>query len=178
LRTDWDGSVVIVASVSCIYGLGSPADYKRMMIYLRKGETIERDRLLLKLIDIQYDRNDSAFERGRFRVRGAVVEVRPASEEFGLRITFLMMIGILITNFATGFNYAGNNFILAPTSAVSPVTPGAANAISGIVVNDLNGNGMFNGGKPGLAGATLTLVSNSGVSYGTMVTSPSGTFTT
>src|SRR5947209_6562101 len=78
--------VVIVASVSCIYGLGSPSDYKRMMVYLRKGDTIERDKLLFKLIDIQYDRNDAAFERGRFRVRGDVVEVWPASEEFGLRI--------------------------------------------------------------------------------------------
>jgi excinuclease ABC subunit B len=78
--------VVIVASVSCIYGLGSPSDYKRMMVYLKKGDLIERDKLLFKLIDIQYDRNDAAFERGRFRVRGDVVEVWPASEEFGLRI--------------------------------------------------------------------------------------------
>jgi excinuclease ABC subunit B len=78
--------VVIVASVSCIYGLGSPSDYKRMMIYLKKGEQIERDKLLFKLIDIQYDRNDTAFERGRFRVRGDVVEIWPASEEFGLRV--------------------------------------------------------------------------------------------
>jgi excinuclease ABC subunit B len=78
--------VIIVASVSCIYGLGSPSDYKRMMIYLKKGDTIERDLLLLKLVDIQYDRNDTAFERGRFRVRGDVVEVWPAYEEFGLRI--------------------------------------------------------------------------------------------
>src|SRR6478672_5171320 len=78
--------VVIVASVSCIYGLGSPADYKRMMVYLKKGDIVERDKLLLKLIDIRYDRNDTAFERGRFRVRGDVVEVWPATEEFGLRI--------------------------------------------------------------------------------------------
>jgi excinuclease ABC subunit B len=78
--------VIIVASVSCIYGLGSPADYKRMMIYLKKGDMIDRDALLLKLIDIQYDRNDTAFERGRFRVRGDVVEVWPASEEYTLRI--------------------------------------------------------------------------------------------
>src|SRR5271168_5038665 len=78
--------VIIVASVSCIYGLGSPMDYKRMMIYLRKGDRIERDQLLLKLVDIQYERNDTAFERGRFRVRGDVVEVRPAYEEYGLRI--------------------------------------------------------------------------------------------
>ncbi|HMF14975.1 MAG TPA: excinuclease ABC subunit UvrB [Gemmataceae bacterium] len=78
--------VVIVASVSCIYGLGSPADYKRMMVYLKKGDTIDRDQLLLKLVDIQYERNDTAFERGRFRVRGDVVEVWPAHEEIAFRI--------------------------------------------------------------------------------------------
>src|SRR6202790_2590030 len=78
--------VVIVASVSCIYGLGSPADYKRMMVYLKKGDIIERDALLLKLVDIQYDRNDTAFQRGRFRVRGDVVEIWPASEEYALRL--------------------------------------------------------------------------------------------
>ncbi len=78
--------VVIVASVSCIYGLGSPADYKRMMIYLKKGEHIDRDQLLMKLVDIQYERNDTAFERGRFRVRGDVVEVWPAHEEVAFRV--------------------------------------------------------------------------------------------
>jgi excinuclease ABC subunit B len=78
--------VVIVASVSCIYGLGSPSDYKRMVIALRKGEQVDRDKLLYRLVDIQYQRNDTAFERGRFRVRGDVVEVWPASEEFGLRV--------------------------------------------------------------------------------------------
>jgi excinuclease ABC subunit B len=78
--------VLIVASVSCIYGLGSPSDYKRMMVYLKKGETVDRDQLLLRLIDIQYDRNDVAFTRGKFRVRGDVVEVWPASEEYGFRI--------------------------------------------------------------------------------------------
>src|SRR5438445_680301 len=78
--------VIIVASVSCIYGLGSPSDYKRMMVYLTKGESIERDTLLLRLVDIQYERNDTSFQRGRFRVRGDVVEVWPASEEFAFRI--------------------------------------------------------------------------------------------
>lgn len=78
--------VIVVASVSCIYGLGAPADYKRMMIYLKKGETIERDNLLYRLVDIQYQRNDTAFERGRFRVRGDVIELWPAYEEFALRI--------------------------------------------------------------------------------------------
>ncbi len=78
--------VVIVASVSCIYGLGSPSDYKRMMVRLVKGDQVDRDQLLLRLVDIQYARNDVAFERGRFRVRGDVVEVWPASEEYGFRI--------------------------------------------------------------------------------------------
>lgn len=78
--------VIIVASVSCIYGLGSPADYKRMMIYLKKGEIVERDAMLLKLVDIQYERNDVNFTRGKFRVRGDVVEVWPAHEEFAFRI--------------------------------------------------------------------------------------------
>ncbi len=78
--------VIIVASVSCIYGLGSPADYKRMMIYLPKGEIVSRDSLLYKLVDIQYERNDIGFTRGKFRVRGDVVEVWPAYEEFALRI--------------------------------------------------------------------------------------------
>src|SRR5204863_7259629 len=78
--------VIIVASVSCIYGLGSPADYKRMMVRLSKGEVVERDQLLLKLVDIQYQRNDVVFERGKFPVRGDTSEVWPAYEEYGLRI--------------------------------------------------------------------------------------------
>src|SRR5437660_1153008 len=78
--------VVIVASVSCIYGLGSPSDYKRMMIHLAKGEIIDRDQLLFRLVDIQYERNDVSFARGKFRVRGDVVEIWPAYEEFALRV--------------------------------------------------------------------------------------------
>jgi excinuclease ABC subunit B len=77
---------IIVASVSCIYGLGSPSDYKRMMVYLPKGEVIDRDKTLLRLVDIQYQRNDVAFERGKFRVRGDTIDVWPASEEFAYRI--------------------------------------------------------------------------------------------
>ena len=77
---------IIVASVSCIYGLGSPSDYKRMVVYLPKGEVIDRQQLLVKLIDIQYQRNDIAFERGKFRVRGDVIEVWPSTEEVGYRI--------------------------------------------------------------------------------------------
>ncbi|MBX7104760.1 MAG: excinuclease ABC subunit UvrB [Gemmataceae bacterium] len=78
--------VIIVASVSCIYGLGSPSDYKRMMVKLAKGEVVDRDQLLLKLVDIQYQRNDYTFERGKFRVRGDTIELWPAYEEIGLRI--------------------------------------------------------------------------------------------
>jgi excinuclease ABC subunit B len=78
--------VIVVASVSCIYGLGSPADYKRMMVHLKKGETIDRDALLLKLVDVQYQRNDIAFERGKFRVRGDTIEVWPSAEEIAMRI--------------------------------------------------------------------------------------------
>lgn len=77
---------IVVATVSCIYGLGSPKDYLEMMIPLRKGESIDRDEMLRKLIDIQYDRNDFEFTRGKFRVRGDVVECWPAYEEFAYRI--------------------------------------------------------------------------------------------
>ena len=78
--------VIIVASVSCIYGLGSPSDYRRMMVRVAKGETVDRDAVLLKLVDIQYERNDVDFSRGKFRVRGDVIEVWPASEEYAYRI--------------------------------------------------------------------------------------------
>ncbi len=78
--------VLVVASVSCIYGLGSPKDYLEMMIPLRVGDEIDRDEFLLKLIDIHYDRNDLELARARFRVRGDVVECWPAYEEFAYRI--------------------------------------------------------------------------------------------
>ena len=71
--------VVVVASVSCIYGLGSPDEYYNMVLSLRLGQTRDRDDILRKLIEIQYDRNDVAFTRGTFRVRGDVIEVFPAS---------------------------------------------------------------------------------------------------
>jgi excinuclease ABC subunit B len=78
--------VIIVASVSCIYGLGSPDDYKAMMIALRRGQIVDRDELLMKLVDVQYERNDFDFTRGKFRVRGDCVELWPAYEEYCLRI--------------------------------------------------------------------------------------------
>ncbi|MBX7075626.1 MAG: excinuclease ABC subunit UvrB [Pirellulales bacterium] len=80
--------VVIVASVSCIYGLGSPDDYRAMMVGLTKGESTDRDQMLSKLIDIHYDRNDFEFARGKFRVRGDSVEIWPAYEEFAVRVEF------------------------------------------------------------------------------------------
>lgn len=80
--------VIIVASVSCIYGLGSPDDYKAMMIPLRRGMSVDRDALLMKLVDVQYERNDVDFSRGKFRARGDCVELWPSYEEYGLRIEF------------------------------------------------------------------------------------------
>jgi excinuclease ABC subunit B len=80
---------LIVASVSCIYGLGEPEVYFEMLVFLDKGQTVDRDRVLRKLIDIQYQRNDYDFHRGTFRVRGDTVEVFPAYEESrAVRIEF------------------------------------------------------------------------------------------
>ncbi|MEW6229243.1 MAG: excinuclease ABC subunit UvrB [Bacillota bacterium] len=80
--------VVIVASVSCIYGLGSPEDYKGMMVMLRRGEAADRDIVLRRLVGIQYARNDIGFTRGTFRVRGDVVEIIPAYGENATRLEF------------------------------------------------------------------------------------------
>jgi excinuclease ABC subunit B len=80
--------VVIVASVSCIYGLGSPEDYRAMVVSLRRGEQLDRDEMLRKLIDVQYERNDIEFARAKFRVRGDCVELWPSYEEYALRIEF------------------------------------------------------------------------------------------
>ena len=81
--------VIVVASVSCIYGLGDPLDYASMVISLRPGQTKDRDELLRRLIDIRYERNDVAFERNTFRVRGDTVEVYPVySNDVAIRIEF------------------------------------------------------------------------------------------
>jgi excinuclease ABC subunit B len=80
--------VVVVASVSCIYGIGSKDNYESMLLSVRVGEEITREQLLEKLVGLQYERNDIAFERGRFRVRGDTIEVCPAHTEAGLRIEF------------------------------------------------------------------------------------------
>ena len=81
--------VIIIASVSCIYGLGSPEEYREMVLSLRTGMEIERNQLLRRLVDIQYERNDINFQRGTFRVRGDVVEIFPASrDEHCIRVEF------------------------------------------------------------------------------------------
>ncbi len=79
---------VIVASVSCIFGLGSPEDYQASVIPVRVGDEIERNELLGRFADLQYDRNDIDFSRGKFRVRGDVVELWPSYESFGVRFSF------------------------------------------------------------------------------------------
>ncbi len=80
--------VVIVASVSCIYGLGSPEEYYSFVCSIKKGETYNRYKLLHRLIEMQYERNDTDFTRGRFRVRGDTLEIQPTYEEIALRVQF------------------------------------------------------------------------------------------
>ncbi|HBO96959.1 MAG TPA: excinuclease ABC subunit B, partial [Candidatus Omnitrophica bacterium] len=80
--------VLIVASVSCIYNLGSPQDYKEFLLYLEEGQEMDRDAALRKLVDIQYERNDSDLARGKIRVRGDTLEVYPAYKQEALRIQF------------------------------------------------------------------------------------------
>ncbi|MDP6753174.1 MAG: excinuclease ABC subunit UvrB [Verrucomicrobiota bacterium] len=80
--------VIVVASVSCIYGVGEKSDFEEMVIRLGTGEAFGRERLLARLVEIQYERNDIQFERGHFRVRGDTVEIRPAELEEGIRVEF------------------------------------------------------------------------------------------
>jgi excinuclease ABC subunit B len=80
--------VIIVASVSCIYGIGDPAEYGKVVINLRQGEIHKRDKVLRHLVDIYYERNDVNFSRGRFRVRGDTLEIHPAYGEFAYRVEF------------------------------------------------------------------------------------------
>ncbi|MDI6816474.1 MAG: excinuclease ABC subunit UvrB [Actinomycetota bacterium] len=80
--------VIIVASVSCIYGLGSPEDYQATVVFLNKGEDYNLDHILKKLVKIKYQRNDYSYSRGTFRVRGDVLEIFPAYDEIGIRVEF------------------------------------------------------------------------------------------
>jgi excinuclease ABC subunit B len=81
--------VVIVASVSCIYGLGEPEEYRSFVCSLKRGEGYRREKLLRQLVDMQYERNDIDFSRGKFRIRGDTLEIQPAYEELALRVEFL-----------------------------------------------------------------------------------------
>ena len=97
--------VIIIASVSCIYGLGNPEEYKDLVVSVRVGMEMDRSELLRKLVDVQYTRNDIDFQRGTFRVRGDVVEIFPASkEELCIRIEFLVTKSIVseLVNYLTG----------------------------------------------------------------------------
>ena len=81
--------MIIVASVSCIYGLGSPEDYKKMVLLVKQGEAIDREQILEKLIEIHYERNDYEPAPGRFRVRGDTLDIFPSyAKEYAIRIEF------------------------------------------------------------------------------------------
>jgi excinuclease ABC subunit B len=109
--------VLVVASVSCIYGLGSPEDYSTMLLNVRKGENISRDEVVKKLVEIQYERNDIAPERAKFRVRGDIVEVFPAYKETSYRIEFF---GDEITRISETHPVTGDVMTLLEKAAVYP----------------------------------------------------------
>ena len=117
--------VIIVASVSCIYNLGSPEDYREFLLYLEQGQAVDRDKVLEQLIDIQYERNDHDFARGTIRVRGDVVEVYPAYRQDALRLQFFgdriekisqidPVSGNAITELEKTAVYPAKHFIISP----------------------------------------------------------------
>jgi len=119
--------VIVVSSVSCIYGLGSPAEFERMHIRLRTGEEQDRDQLLRKLVSIHYERNDIAFTRGTFRVRGDVVEVFPAYLQDAVRIEFFgdeieslsrvhPLTGQVLERYEYTYIYPAKHFVSSPES--------------------------------------------------------------
>ncbi|MBR3275391.1 MAG: DEAD/DEAH box helicase family protein, partial [Eubacterium sp.] len=112
--------VIVVSSVSCIYGLGSPKDYEKMIISLRPGMEKDRDEVIRELIDIQYERNEMDFHRGTFRVRGDTLEVVPAERsETAVRIEFFgdEIERICTTDLLTGQVLADLNYVaIAPAS--------------------------------------------------------------
>ena len=134
--------VIIVASVSCIYGLGSPEDYRAMMVGLKLGQTVDRDEVLRKLVDIQYERGDIEFQPGKFRVRGDCVEVWPSYEQCGFRIEFwgdeveqLSLIhplsGEVIERREQLFVYPTKHFVLPEERITAAVARSAGNWRSG-----------------------------------------------
>ncbi len=126
---------VIVASVSCIYGLGSPEEYEKRLVNLAVGEEHDRDELLRKLIDTQYVRNDTLLGRGRFRVKGDVIEVQPASAETAYRISLFGDEVEQITHFdpLTGEVYAKlDNLTIFPATQYVTSKPTIEAAMDGI----------------------------------------------
>src|SRR5437763_9344571 len=111
--------VIIVATVSAIYGLGDPVSYREQMVTLAKGERIERDDILRKLVRVQYSRNDVAFERGTFRVRGDTIEVFPAYDEQAVRIEFW---GDTVERIAKIDPLTGDTITELPRAAIYPAT--------------------------------------------------------
>src|SRR5438094_5653559 len=112
--------VIIVASVSAIYGLGDPVTYKDLMVTIAVGEERGRDAILEELVGIQYARNDIAFERGAFRVRGDTIEIYPAYEEQGVRIELW---GDTVERIAKIHPRTGNTIAERPRCAGYPATP-------------------------------------------------------
>ncbi|MFC1517373.1 excinuclease ABC subunit UvrB [Candidatus Margulisiibacteriota bacterium] len=111
--------VIVVASVSCIYGLGTPEEYTKFMVYLKKGNKIDRDELLKKLISIKYSRNDLAPERGMFSVKGDIVEISPAYERKIIRIEFF---GDTIENIETRDRLTGRSKEIHKDIEIYPAT--------------------------------------------------------
>jgi excinuclease ABC subunit B len=127
--------VVVVASVSCIYGIGSPSEYEERVVHLVVGEEFDRDLLLRKLVDIQYVRNDTLLGRGRFRVKGDVVELQPAYLETAYRISFFGDEIEQISHFdpLTGEVYARlDNLVIWPATEYVTSTPTIERAVEDI----------------------------------------------
>jgi excinuclease ABC subunit B len=127
--------VVVVASVSCIYGLGSPEEWRGRVLVLEVGETIDRDDALRTLVESQYVRNDSVLARGRFRVKGDVMEVQPANSETAYRISFFGDEVESISHFdpLTGEIYARlDNLVIWPATEYVTSTPTVERAVDGI----------------------------------------------
>src|SRR2546426_8434257 len=127
--------VVVVASVSCIYGLGSPEEWRERVVILEVGEEHDRDLMLRKLIDSQYVRNDTMLGRGRFRVKGDVVEVQPANQETAYRISFFGDEVEQITHFdpLTGEIYAKlDNIAIWPATEYVTSEPSIERAVDDI----------------------------------------------
>ena len=133
--------VIIVASVSCIYNLGSPEDYKEFLLYLKKGQVIDRDEVLVKLIDIQYERNDYEFSRGKIRVRGDVLEVYPAYRQDAIRIEFF---GDEIERISQINPVTGNRIAEVEKAAIYPakhfiISPPRVETAIELIENELKG---------------------------------------